>query len=68
MFDALFDLFERDRNRPRSRGGVRGLLDRLGDRDDDRSNRDRDDDWDSDDHRPRPKPGRRRRELLDWDD
>lgn len=72
MFDELFDLFDRDRTRKRSRGGVRGLLDRLGDRDDDRSYRqhqlDHDDDWYEDERRSRDRHGRQRRESQDWDD
>lgn len=72
MLDDILDLFKRDRNRKRPGKGVRGLLDRLGDHDDDRSShprhRDHDDEWDDDDHGPRQGHGRRRRESLDWDD
>jgi hypothetical protein len=76
MLDDILDLFKRDRNdqnRQRSSNGVRGLLDRLGDHDDDRSpatsrHRHHDDDWDDEDQPPRRDSGRRRRESSDWFD
>ena len=55
MLDDILDLFRRDRNdrtRQRPGTGVRGLLDRLGDHDDDRPSthgRKHNDDWDDDD-------------------
>lgn len=70
MLDDILDLFKRDRNRKRPGNGVRGLLQRLGDHDDDRPShphqRDHEDDWDDDDRRRNH--GRRRHESLDWDD
>jgi hypothetical protein len=77
MFDALLDLFDRDRRR--SRPGARGWLDRLadsGDHDDRSYHRagrhrphgddDRDDGWD---HGARhDRHAGRRRETPDWDD
>ncbi|MEJ7901833.1 MAG: hypothetical protein WKF63_08280 [Thermomicrobiales bacterium] len=72
MLDDILDLFKRDQNRRRPGKGVRGLLDRLGDHDDDRPShprhRDHEDDWDDDDRDPRQTHGRRRRESLDWED
>lgn len=68
MFDELFDLFDRDRTRKRSRGGVRGLLDRLGDRSYRQHQLDHDDDWYEDERRSRDRHGRQRRESQDWDD
>ena len=72
MLDDILDLFRRDRNRKRPGNGVRGLVDRLGDHDDDRAsnsrNREHDDDWDDDDRGPRQGYGGRRRESQDWDD
>jgi hypothetical protein len=77
MFDALLDLFDRDRRR--SRPETRGWLDRLGDSGDhnDSSHHqagrqrpyrddDLDDGWDDDDRRGRHTG--RRRETPDWDD
>jgi hypothetical protein len=68
VFDALFDLFDRDRRRPSGerRRGLGGLLDRLsgGERDDVRSDRRRTDEWDDD----RDDGRRRRRRDEFWDD
>lgn len=75
MFDDILDLFKRDPKRKRSGTGVRGLLDRLSDHDDERSpthprtyQRDHDDGWDDDDHRSRQDSRNRRHESMDWDD
>ena len=69
MLDDILDLLSRDRNRQRSGkgNGIRGLLHRLGDHDEDHSHtrKRRHDDW-YDDERPAGRDARRRqRESAD---
>jgi hypothetical protein len=66
VFDDLLDIFDRDRPRGQRRGGLRGLLDRFSENDDDRtrhSSRDPEDGAPHDRRDPH-----RRRDALEWDD
>jgi hypothetical protein len=77
VLDEIFEIFERDRRSPQSgRGGIRGFLDKLADRDDDDGRgrslgspgRERfDDDWDDDDRFDRRRRDRRDN-AFDWGD